>query len=274
MLDDRKTRRTILAGAAATLGAAGAALLWRGGERDPELRARELGETQGIRIAFGDPSTFYTPPYLPEDARIPHVEMAAAERAAYWPALDGIAPSLAQYPPGFVGKLVSAIFVCGRMTIEGALAGGSYGPSWLLLSAPLEIGAAAITATCRLGIHHELSSFVYIRGDLARDWAATEPSDWTFSGSSARQLKERANTAPPAESGFLDAYGATSPENDFNVYAEKMMTEMGTVMQLARRHAIVARKARLVRKSYVMIDARMDEVFQRLGMLDEAAERE
>jgi hypothetical protein len=263
---DARTRRAVLAGAAAALGAAGAALLWRSRERDPERWAQEIGATQGIHVAFGDPSTFYTPPYRPEDAKVPYVEMTAAEPAAYSSALKGIEASLAQYPSGFVGKLISAIFVCGRMTIEGAPAGGTYGPAWVLLSAPLEIGAAGIALTCRMGVHHELSSFVYMRGDLARDWADAEPPDWNFSASSAQQLGDDAAAPPPAETGFLSAYGATSSENDFNVYVEKMMTEMETVMGLARRHAVVARKAELVRRSYAAIDPRMDGVFRRFGM--------
>lgn len=265
MPTDPRTRRAVLAGAAA-LGAAGAALLWRARERDPEQRARELGAAQGVRVAFGDPSSFFTPPYTPADAKIPFVETTAAERGAYTPALDGIEAAFAVYPPGFMSRLISAIFICGRLTIEGTPAGGTYGPAWLLLSAPLEIGASSITLTCRMGVHHELSSFVYMRGDVARRWEETEPADWRFAGSSGHQLANERAGAPAPETGFLSAYGATSPENDFNVYAESLLTDMEAVMELARRHPIVARKAELVREAYADVDARMEDVLRRLGM--------
>ncbi len=266
---ERFSRRRALLTGAAGLAAAGGFLLRPGGAKsreDEAARATRLGAAQGIRIGFGDPATFYTPPYRPEDAKVPYVEMTAAEPAAIAPALDGVEAALAQYPSGFMKKLIDAIFICGRMTIEGAPAGGTYGPAWVLLAAPLEIGAASITLTCRLGVHHELSSFVYIRGDLAARWAAMLPEGWDFASSSAGELARASGAAPPEETGFLSAYGATSPENDFNVYAEKMTTEMDSVMRIARRCPRVRQKAELVRKSYAAIDPRMDEAFKQLGM--------
>jgi hypothetical protein len=234
--------------------------------QDPAERARRVGQANGIVVAYGDPSTFYVPPFLPEDAKLPRVDMGAAEPSAVWFALDGIEASLAQYPAGFVAKLIKAIFICGRMTFEGEQGGGTYGPAWLVLSAPSQIGAAAITLTSRLGVHHELSSFVYFNGNAADAWQNTVPENWSFAPSAAEQLKGKAAPAPAVETGFLNAYGATSAENDFNVYAEKMMTEMEVVMGLARRIPIIARKATLVRKSYAAIDPRMDAVFSALGM--------
>jgi hypothetical protein len=233
---------------------------------DPEDRARCIGEANGIIVGYGAPSTFYVPPFLPGDAVVPLVNMRAAEPSAVWFALDGIETSLAQYPPGFVARLIKAVFICGEMTIDGERAGGTYGPAWLLLAAPSDIGSAGIARTARLGVHHELSSFVYFRN--AQEWQKTVPSDWLFPSSVAGQLKGNRAPPPPPEMGFLNAYGATSPENDFNVYAEKMFTEMETVMQLARRIPIVARKAQLVRESYEAIDPRMHGVFSALGMTD------
>jgi hypothetical protein len=232
---------------------------------DPAERARRVGDASGIMVAYGDPLTFFVPPYLPKDAKVPQVEMRAAAPSAVWFALDGIEPSLAQYPPGFVAGLIRAIFICGEMWIEGERAGGTYGPAWLLLSAPLDIGRARITLTNRRLVHHELSSLVYYRGGNAQIWQETIPSDWAFRESAAAQLRDR-GSPPPVETGFLNAYGATSTENDFNIYAEKMMTEMNTVMQLAQRVPVIARKAALLRQIYVAIDPRMDDVFSALGM--------
>ena len=234
---------------------------------DPAERARRIGEASGITVAYGDPSTFYVPPYLPEDAKVPQVEMRAAEPPAVWFALDGVEPSLAQYPAGFVSGLIKAIFICREMWIEGERAGGTYGRAWLLLSAPLDIGRAGITLTSRRLVHHELSSFVYYRGDNARTWQETIPSDWAFQDFAAAQLQRNSSGPPPVETGFLNAYAATSAENDFNIYAEKMMTEMDKVMQLAGRVPVIARKAALLRQIYAAIDPRMDDVFSALGMI-------
>jgi hypothetical protein len=236
--------------------------------------ARRLGEAQNIIIGFGDPSSFFVAPYLPEDARVRGVTMEAAQAAAIAPALDGIEVSLRQYPPGFLGKVIKAIFICGGMAIAGAPAGGTYGPAWVLLSAPLSIGPDAIHLTCRLGVHHEFSSFVYMRGDNAARWQQTEPPGWQFATTPQAQIDRDKATVPAPETGFLSAYGATTPENDFNVYAEKMMTEMHAVMDAARVHPIVARKAAFVRACYVAVDSRMAAVFDSLGMAEPAGPRD
>ena len=233
---------------------------------DPAKRARAISREQGIFVGYGDPATFYVPPYLPEDAKLPRVEMRLAERAALLPALEGIEASLRQYPPGFVAKLIKAIFIAGWIAIDGIEAGGTYGYAWVLLAAPITIGAANITLTCRLGVHHELSSFVYNRDDTARLWGETHPKNWRFATSTKLEIGRAKQSAPSPETGFLSAYGATTPENDFNVYAEKMMTEMPVVMQLAKQVPLIARKVAFVRQRYVEIDPRMDEVFSQMEL--------
>jgi len=233
---------------------------------DNATRAKKLGEMQGIVIGFGDPSSFYVSPYLPGDARIPTVVMRAAQPEAIGPALDGIEDALRQYPPGFMNKLIKAIFVCGDMTIAGAQAGGTYGPAWVLLSAPAEISSDDIRLTCRLGVHHEFSSFVYFHGDNAVQWRKMEPGNWSFATTPTAQIQQGKSPPPNPATGFLSAYGATTPENDFNVYAEKMMTEMPEVMRLSQHHPVVAKKAAFVRKCYEAIDPRMGAVFDALGM--------
>jgi hypothetical protein len=269
-MNPRLSRRGLLAVAGA-LGTAGTGLLlWPQIRaltgRDPLERARLLGEANGILIAFGDPAGFFVPPHTAADARIPQVEMEPAPAAAFGPALDGVEQALSRYPAGFAARLVKAIFICGQMRISGARAGGTYGPAWLLLSTPADLGMAAVTLTCRMGVHHELSSFVYLRGATAELWRQTEPAGWAFAADSAAQLGRDGAPAPPPETGFLSAYGATSSENDFNVYAEMMMTQMESVARLARQFPLVASKAALVRAGYAAIDARMDSVFTQLGL--------
>jgi hypothetical protein len=217
----------------------------------------------GIVVGMDNPSSFYVPPFLPADAAIPGVEVLPAQPGALAPALDGIEAALMRYPPGFVAGLIKAIFIGGRIRIQGANAGGTYGPAWILLSAPLEIGAPSIELTCRMGVHHELSSFVYLRGDTVERWRAVQPENWPFAGSAAHQLSGDSASAPPVETGFLSAYGATSPENDFNVYAEKMLTEPATVMRLADQVPAIARKLALVRQAYLAIDPRMEQALSR-----------
>src|SRR5260370_25103100 len=115
--------------------------------QEPAERARGVGEANGVVVAYGDPATFYVPPFLPADAKLPLIDMRAAEPSAVWFALDGIEASLAQYPAGFVAKLIKAIFICGRMTFDGETGGGPHGPAWFGVFAPRGNRAEGITVT-------------------------------------------------------------------------------------------------------------------------------
>lgn len=140
--------RLILLGAAACCLAVGLVvlLLRDRGPSPAEVRERAeaLGKRHGILIGYGDPSTFFISPYGPKDAFIPGTAAARAEPAALPAALDGIESSLKAYPPGFFARLAGAIFICGSLTMDGAEAGGTYGPAWLVLAAPRRLGREAI----------------------------------------------------------------------------------------------------------------------------------
>ena len=67
--------RRLLLGAAVVLAGSGSYLLGRstpkkGAIVDPDAYAAKLGRQQALMIGFGDPSTFYLPPYLPADAPV------------------------------------------------------------------------------------------------------------------------------------------------------------------------------------------------------------
>jgi len=67
--------------------------------------------------------------------------------------------------------------------------------------------------------------------------------------------------------GFLSPYGATNPENDFNVYAETVFLNPSHVATQAEKHPIVAKKLALLMEAYIQLDARFEGVFERLGLL-------
>jgi hypothetical protein len=259
------TRRALLASGGVMV-AGGAWLLAPRLRRNADEREKELSAAHGIVLAHGDPSTFYVPPYLAQDARIAGLEMDAAHPDALGPALDGIEVSLSLYPPGFVAGLIKAIFIAGRMRMESEPAGGTYGPAWVLLSADVARGAASVELTCLMGVHHELSSFIYQREDLAERWGRALPPGWVFSSTAAAALRDHHRQDPPKTSGFLNAYGATSPENDFNIYAETMMTDTRGLLVLAEQNPLIAHKVRLLRKAYVEVDARMDAILGAMGL--------
>lgn len=263
--EHKKRARFLVAGALVLAGLA--SIYWAEGRESADKRAQRLSAEHHVRIAFGDPATFYVAPYGPEDARLPAVEVTRADDAVAAVALEGIERSLRQYPAGFVAKLIHAIFIGLDVRVNGVEAGGTVGPAWVILAAPARLGREGIYATSYIGVHHELSSFVF-RGkpETAQLWAKFAPSGWQYQHDTAAILALANATDPEPGTGFLSAYGSSDPENDFNVYAEKMFTEPQRVAKLAREHELVRKKLAFVIGSYTAIDPRMAAVFRAIGL--------
>jgi hypothetical protein len=270
----RVARRTALKyGISATLLAGGAGvLLWRrraGEPGDPvalRRRADALGALHGLRIDYGDPSTFFVAPFGAADAVIAGGSATPVESSALPPALDGVEEALAVYPTGFVATLCKAIFICGSLTLDGAEAGGTFGPAWLILVATPRVEESGIYETCRLGVHHELSSLLWAKlPDVVVRWASLMPSGWAPARTNAEVLSPHAEQEGRTD-GFLTAYGATTLENDFNVYAETIFAFPTRLLTAAQRSPVVARKAALIFEAYERLDPRFRQLFVQQGL--------
>jgi hypothetical protein len=237
-------------------------------DETPAERAQRLSAAHGVTIGIGSPDTFFVPPYGPSDARVSDVEAQPVDRESAAIALEGIERALAQYPAGFVAGLIKAVFVAGELRAGGAEPGGTVGPAWIILAAPKDLGRKGIFATSYIGFHHELSSFALEKEpSTLPEWKRFAPAGWKFEEMDARTIIARGHDDDPdLATGFLSAYGGTNPENDFNVYAEKIFTEPATVARLAREHPLVRRKLEFVMAVYVRIDPRMAAVFRELGV--------
>jgi hypothetical protein len=269
----RLNRRRFINLAAAGLAFAGAAILSRPIRRsvDPvALRARAdaIGRDHGIYIGYDRPETFFVPPWTSHDAlTIPNGVMTRVEVDAVPAALDGIEQALAVYPPGFVSTRCKAVFICGSMVSDGARAGGTYGPTWIILVASGRFGDGGIYETARLGIHHEFSSLVWMaRLDLYARWRTLLPPGYTEAKGDAEALKASPSEEGDVERGFLTPYGATGVENDFNTYAEMVFTDADRVAALADEHPVVAQKLGLVMNAYISLDDRFEDLFKKFGL--------
>jgi hypothetical protein len=123
-----------------------------------------------------------------------------------------------------------------------------------------------IRSTNVLAFHHELSSFVLKKAGATQEWAAFAPADWNFTTTSEDALSHGLRSDPAINTGFLSAYGATTAENDFNVYAERIFTQPRDLVRLACRHALVRKKLLFVLETYVKLDRRMENTFRQLGI--------
>jgi hypothetical protein len=268
----RRFGRSLRLAIAGALAVAGAWLLIAdarlGHSRSPAEHARALFAAHGIVVGLGSPSSFFVPPYTPGDANLAHVQAQRIEPESAAIALDGIERALTQYPADFVAKLIKAIFVAGELRVGGVKAAGTIGPAWIIIAAPRRLGTEGIFENGYLGVHHELSSFVLHRNpDRLTEWAHFAPETWHFDDMPEAIRERGTGPDPDPSTGFLSAYGATNPENDFNVYAEKIFTEPGSLSQLARRLPIIRKKLDYVIAAYVDIDPRMIEVFGDLGLI-------
>ncbi len=229
-----------------------------------QAEAARISAVHGLAIEFGAPATFFVPPHGPQ---IDGVQVRRARISEVALALPGIERALSAYPPGFVASIIRAVFIAGELSVGGAPAGGTFGPAWIILSAPETLDGDAIRATCLLGLHHELSSFVLRRSPatIVR-WAELMSGTASFASGPAESLARDRSPAPDPASGFLSAYGATSFENDFNVYAERIFTEPAEVARLAALHPLVRRKLDALIAAYAAIDPRMIDTFRQLGV--------
>ena len=240
---------------------------WQSVRESVRDRAHRIEQAHGIKIGYGDPAEFWTPPFKPEDGTAPGVEMRRPELKNVAIALDGIDTALEQYPRGFVSHLIHAIFICGELRMGGVGAGGTAGPAWIIVAAPADLGTEGIRYASLVGVHHELSSFVLRVNPATRaQWSEFAPAGWNFVEDAGGALGRAQAAAPSLETGFLSAYGGTNLENDFNVYAEKMFTEPDSLARLAQAHSLIRRKLDFVRATYVAIDPRLADRFHRLGL--------
>jgi hypothetical protein len=232
--------------------------------------AKAIGRRHGLLIGFGNPAQFYTPPFGATDAVIPSCEADPVVFDNLRPALDGIATSIALYPPGFIAKYCRAIFICGNLRCEGVSAGGTYGPAWIILSANPVFGPGGIHETARLGVHHEFSSLILARSPaLVPRWIATLPVGWQSIESTRDALLQAGDEG---HDGFLSSYGATSVENDFNTYAETAFGDPPRLVELARTSRTIRQKATLLLGLYISLDERLNATFRSFGLGELLAE--
>jgi hypothetical protein len=251
-------------------GAGGIALLTRGRRSvDPAaLRARAdaIGREHGIYIGYDGPETIFVAPWTSRDAVISNGVMTRVDLDAVPMALDGIEQALAVYPPGFVFTRCKAVFICGLLTLDGARAGGTYPPAWIILVARRSFDFG-IFETALLGIHHEMSSLVWhVRLDLPSRWSALLPAGYLEAKDNVEALKAAPSGEGDVDRGFLSSYGATTAENDFNTYAETVFTDAARVAALADKHPVIAQKVALLMDAYTSLDSRFEGVFQKLGL--------
>ncbi len=233
-------------------------------ETDKQL-AERLSLKYGIEIRSGAPETMYLDPYGYDDVTKYGAEIYQASPENVHDALLGIDKALSVYPDQFVSGLIGGIFIAGKIKFDGVRAGGTYGPSWIILATSDDTEQYLNNvSSVQFTTHHELSSFVYRQNPtLELMWGTLLPNDWQPVDSYVQALTPiDENISKLNQQGFLSYYGSTSVENDFNTFAEMVFVQPDELRALALRHKVIAQKMRLLMNCYSQIDPRMNRYFE------------
>ncbi|MDN3436399.1 hypothetical protein QMA03_18650 [Pseudoalteromonas sp. APC 3356] len=243
-------------------------------------QANRLSKTYQVDIQAGEPRLFFPEQFAVSDGEPPILEMEMTTLADSSESLDGIEAALTTYPQGFVTEVIDAIYLSGPMLMEGAEAGGTYSSdSIILVNISDQNGTNFNFENSLKGVHHELSSLIYIRSPFVIfAWQALLPKEWKPVSSNYEALTQDRNVGPDYENGFLSRYGKTNIENDFNIYAEFAFAEPEKLRELAATYPIIAKKLSLFITGYTQFSAKYQQDFEnyfaRTGLSDVAVQPE
>lgn len=175
---------------------------------------------------------------------------------------------IARYPAGTLDGVVDKVIIGSTLTYNGHAAGGAYLVSIVFIAAGEQDAGAATDAHVVRAFHHEVSSILLHwppgRFDEAKFRAAL-PEGFVY-------RYDRPSAAPDApfapsdnipsleliDEGFLIPWAKWNMEQDFNSYAEVLMSKPGLLLKTFAPESRVGRKARVVRDFYVTIDPRFE----------------
>lgn len=235
-------------------------------------KMQRLVSKYDIEIKAGDPAYFFPQDYTKKDAGLAGIELFPTTLSQASEAVEGIEKALEAYPDEFVSKYIDAIYIAGKIKIEGAEAGGTYGPAWIIISnIPAWNGSGANKDNAFYAVHHELSSFIFSRHPETRImWHSMMPIAWKPASSDYEALTTDSSKPASYNRGFLSRYAETSVGNDFNVYAEHIFGDPDKLRGLASEYEIIAQKVGVFINVYVSEEPKLRGYFKSAGLMDVA----
>jgi hypothetical protein len=188
-------------------------------------------------------------------------------------ALALIQHELAKYPRDFVRKTLGAVFLCGSVKSYGHAAGGLVFMSGIYLIGRGLDRLAEARRQFVLTLHHEFSSLTLVRGGFPEEsWRAFLPQGFQYPPGREAVLAAL-NTVDDAEAlaeanaqGFVNTYGETSLENDFNTYAELVFGEPDKMASFAASHERMRGKLKVFLAFHETLDPSFAELFAADGL--------
>ena len=180
----------------------------------------------------------------------------------YLEALNTLTLELRKYPPKILAGQLDHIYIGGQIESERErYTAGFFQPGskdvylfpnvFAALNHPEGVNLAAT-------LHHEISS-LFMRAyqfDML-GFMALLPANIEYWHDESRILENPPNSYNADEellsSGLLTYYSQTSPENDFNTYAEKMFASPKEMSNFCNSHPLIKLKSRYVQRFYLTV---------------------
>lgn len=172
-----------------------------------------------------------------------------------------------RYPSGFVERQLKAIVMCKHISIFGVAGGGTHTPSGVFICTEdpdLLFYRLPEMATI---FDHEFSTILYrkyIELFAHDEWHAALPAGFRYgSGGVDAVYKEKATLDPSRtamERGFVCEYSLADVEEDVSTLAELMISHPTDAEAWAREWKALRVKLQILRRFYVRLDPRFDEI--------------
>jgi len=199
------------------------------------------------------PAHWIDPPISAQGQELPADEI--------WRLLPIIEQFLSRYPASVLNNNLADIFLLEELRFYGQSFGATNSNSGLYIKS--EGNAAGFTDLfLQQRMHSEFSSILrrnYVFPEIM--WRAVNADDFEYIGNGVELLGE-ANlyrTSPELLSqGFIVRYAQSSVENDFNMIAYHLFTDLNNLMQIASEYPLIKEKVDLAINFYESVDSRFD----------------
>lgn len=166
---------------------------------------------------------------------------------------------LKKYPPNVIRSNLKAICLLKSLSFYGV----GYGGTSLGRSLYLTFGSRSEGYNDNYFsnlIHHEFSSILFNAYAFPeKEWSAINPKNFHYA-TSDKDILHAIETDTDMDGsdklyrdGFLAAYGQSTLENDFNLYAEQVFVAPQKLQRLTKKYPAIKQKADLVKRFYTNI---------------------
>ena len=219
-----------------------------------------ITSTYGIRIVYEIDDEF--PPILigggGAHAKLCELEPIDLAVLARYPAI--LEAALSRYPPHVIEKYLNAVYFAGTMIDYGIGAVGTYDIFRRIIY--LIDDGSRTDQEAIATFHHEMSSLLpFRRSEFLNPWEEQNPEGFQYFSEiyhSQDDIYAGTSTLDGSEEiyemGFMNSYGFTNLENDYNEYAKMIFTNPEKFRELMERYPRIRGKFDMFLKIYQSVD--------------------